>query len=124
MQTRSGSNNTRKKADPLSPKTVSKRNIIPACPKVQKHKSDVTDSAQQDKEHVVNRVTKKSKVSQKDGLVEKRLKIFRDHPPQSYLQRLERALSQRYSNYHHVFLFCILAQRQQDVCPQQDSWRN
>ena len=97
MQTRSSSKRIREQADPLVPKREGElAHIVPI--KRTKSKPIASNDIQEDTEDVVTRPTKKSKPSapKEDAPIEKRLKMFRIRPPKSYLQRLERALCQRY----------------------------
>ena len=110
MQTRSGSKYMREKVDSPAPIPKYKSND-PTLIKARKDKCVDADLTQEDIGDVVIRATKRKRAPQKDAPVEKRLRTFRDHPPLSYLQRLDRALSQRYNNHHYVSPACIIAQR-------------
>ena len=106
MQTRSGPKRIREQADLLAPKYQSEPAYIFHIKK-KKSKPIAPNVTQEDTEDVVIRPTKKSKPSapKEDAPIEKRLKMFRSRPPKSYLQRLDRALSQRYDNAQHYVFF-------------------
>ena len=83
-------------SSPLAP--PAKRRRVGASKSMSSDKN-ITDPTCDGNDQVPEPLLKKTATAHATEENEKRLRRFRSHPPGSFQQRLERALSQRYVNY-------------------------